>query len=398
MLEIKHPFSIWLQISSFSFFMAGHFSDLLIIRLCLTSAYVFLFLNSALGGPLWPLLSLEGKVQLDGMIWALLNLYVHISTVARLFNDEVQVKLSQDEEALWRMFYRTGGLSEKMFQKLVAKHCTVVTYGKNESIDTDKYFFIMYKGTVKLTVTDDNGAIVSSRRAQSGQIFDFRALGLLVDHQSLARHRLEAVVAVSNVTVFRFPKEQMPTIASHPSTRVLWKEILMENLLRIVQRYFDKRMRHRNVVDGVDQYVNPIFAPLQPWEYPDPLRAGSGLALRRPLAHIRASMVWSWAPPWPFRGPPEGLRHNQLLSTGRVQGMAPRTLLDASESRSLMGTPDSSVACDLCDMDYQSITSGEDESFLEYLHEIDEEMGGIDIIGFKRDVSMKIEEAPDQPI
>jgi hypothetical protein len=210
MLEIKHPFSIWLQISSFSFLMAGNFSDLLCIRLCLSSAYVFLFLNSALGAPLWPSFHLPDKIQLDGILWAAVNLYVHISTVVRLLNDERQVKLSADEQALWRMFYRIGGLSQKLFKRHVATYCTVVKHEHGEKINTEKYFYIVYRGTVKLTVTDDYGAIVSSRQAQSGQIFDFRALGLLVDHQSLARHRLEAVVAVSNVTLFRFPKDQMP--------------------------------------------------------------------------------------------------------------------------------------------------------------------------------------------
>jgi hypothetical protein len=128
MLEIKDPFSIWIQVSSFSFFLAGNFSDLLIIRICLSSAYVFLFLNSILGAPLWPSFRSPNKIQLDGACWACLNLYVHVSTVVRLLKDEFQVNLSEDEQALWRMFYRTGGLSKKMFQTNVAKYCQVVKH------------------------------------------------------------------------------------------------------------------------------------------------------------------------------------------------------------------------------------------------------------------------------
>ena len=393
MFEIKHPFSIWIQISSFSLLMAGNFSDLLIIRICLSSAYVFLFLNSVLGAPLWPSLYNPDKVQLDGILWAITNLYVHVSTVVRLLHDEVPVKLTEDEEALWRMFYRTGGLSQRMFKKTVANYCEVVTHQKDEKISTDKYFYIVYKGTVKLTVTDDDGATVSSRQAQSGQLFDFRALGLLMDHQSLEKHRLQAVVAVSNVTLFRFPRHEMPKIASHPSTRLLWKEILMENLLRIVRRYFDKRMRSRTLLDG-RAYLNPIFLPLQPWEVPHPLRAGSGRALLTPLAHVWASMQWSFAPPWPFQGPPEGLRHTQLLGPGRVQNIPPKKLLDANESRSLLpGSASSSTTGGAEQPSYQSMsTNEEDESFLEYLHEIDEEMGGMNLIGFKRAVSWNVED------
>jgi hypothetical protein len=284
------------------------------------------------------------------------------------------------------MFYRTGGLSKRLFQTTVAEYCDVVTFAEGETIDVNKHFYIIYRGTVKLTVTDDNGDVVSSRKAQSGQLFDFRALGLLEDVHSLAKHRLQAVVAVSPVTLFRFPRHKMIQIASNPTTRLMWKELLMENLLRIVQRYFDKRIR-KDTVSG-REYLNPLFLPLQGWEEPHPLRAGSNVALQRPLSHVWASMKWSFAPPWPFKGPPMGLRHNQLLATGRVHNFPPKRLLDTDESQSLMENGSEQQS-------YQTCSSGgeEAEEFLEYLHEIDEEMGGLNF-GFRRAVSWKLEEEP----
>lgn len=394
MLEIKDPFSIWIQVSSFSFFLAGNFSDLLIIRICLSSAYVFLFLNSILGAPLWPSFTSPNKIQLDGVCWACLNLYVHVSTVVRLLKDELPAKLSEDEQALWRMFYRTGGLSQKMFQTNVAKYCQVVTYTEGEQIDTDQYFYIIYKGIVKLTVKDEHhGTIVSSRKARSGQLFDFRALGLLEDHRSLVKHKLEAVVAVSNVTLFRFPKEQMPLIASKPSTRLMWKELLMENLLRIVQGYFDRRMRTN---PALVEYVHPIFYPLKPWEEPDPLRAGSGDSLKNPFRHVWVNMKWSFAPPWPFQGPPEGLRHTQLLAPGRIAGIPPRKILDRDETDSLFSVGSSLVSTHNNSVSYDSIATEEDQNLIDYVHEIDEEMGGMNLVGFKRAVSFKMEEESSQ--
>ena len=446
MVEIKNPLAIWVQISSFSFFLAGtvrrknpqntrgqrppaasillrlstlcspttlshtaaksilftlsagNFSDLLIIRICLSSAYIFLFLNSILGAPLWPTLEIPDKIQLDGILWATLNLYVHCTTVVRLLRDERPVQLTEDEEALWRMFFRIGGLSQRMFKTTVARHCVVVTHDKDEKLDVSRYFYILYKGCVKLTVTDDyNGNIVSARKAQSGQLFDFRALGLLDHNPNLAKHRLEAVVTVSRVTLFRFPRESMPTIANHPRTRLMWKELLMENFLRIVQRYFDRRMRLENTADG-QAYINPIFLPLEPSEQPNPLRAGSGLALKNPLRHVWASMLWSFAPPWPFQGPPQGLRHNQLLGSGSVQCSIPpaKQLLDHqnhlqhNENKPLLGGR--SAESSRADESFMSLTSGEDEQFLEYIHEIDEEMGGMNFVGFKRAVSFNPEE------
>ena len=143
----------------------------------------------------------------------------------------------------------------------------------------------------------------------------------------------------------------------------------MENLLRIVQRYFDKRVRRGH---SLEFYVNPIFAPLQQWEEPHPLRAGSGLAIQTPLAHILASMQWSFAPPWPFQGPPMGLRHTQLLAPGRVANLPPVKLLDANETDSLLSANSNSENMQGA-TSYQTISSAEeDEDFLEYLHEIDE--------------------------
>jgi hypothetical protein len=272
------------------------------------------------------------------------------------------------------MFYRTGGLSQKLFKDTVAKYCEVVTFKEGQEIRTDEWFYIVYKGTVRITVSDDNGAFISSRKAQSGQLFDFRDLGLLQDvHKSLARHRLEGVVATSDSTLFRFPKDQIAQIASHQSTRLMWKELLMENLLRIVQRYFDKRIRQG--LDSINgEYTNPIFLPLEKWEEPNPLRAGSGLALKTPFMHIFATMGWSFSPPWPWKGPPPGLRHAQLPAPGRVQNVPPQKLLDSSESQFLLPYSVSSHGSTDDTIDI----SGDDE-FFDYLHEIDEEMGSIDL-------------------
>ena len=345
---------------------------------------MFLFLNSVLGAPLWPSLRVPEKIQLDGVLWATLNLYVHVSTVVRLLNDERQAKFKEPEhEALWRMFYRTGGLSQQVFTKTIGAHCTVVRFTENEIIDTEDYFYIIYKGTVKITVRDERGSLVSTRKAQSGQLFDFRALGLLQDMQSSFRHHI-SVESGSQVVLFQFPRKDMARIASHPSTRLMWKELLMENLLRIVVRYFDKRIRHL----GDDRnYTNPIFLPLQKWEEPLPLRAGSGKALRRPLDHILASMQWSFTPPWPWKGPLMGLRHQQLPAPGRIQDMPPKRILVATESRSLLptsrpGSPSINSRCSDANS-YNTFSSEEDELLECVVHEVDPELGGLQTIAFK---------------
>ena len=86
-----------------------------------------------------------------------------------------------------------------------------------------------------------------------------------------------------------------------------------------------------------------------------------------------------------------GLRHTELLAPGRVANMPPRRLLDANETDSLLSA--GSAESVNGDGSYMTHSSGEEnESFLEYLHEIDEEMGGVGTIGFKRAVSSLLED------
>ena len=339
-------------------------TDLLIVRLCLLNAYIFLMLNSLAGGPLWPHLTVPGKVfQLDGVFWATLNLFVHLSTVIRLLRDERQVSLTNDKLALWRMFYRTGGLSQVLFYETVAQHCTIVTVEEGTHLDLQTYFYILYKGTVQITLmehthqssslspstknnnTAAHSRIISRRNAWSGQLFDFRALGMV---QELSKEQNNnsttrittttslqgVVVSTSGATLFQFRRSDMPRIVQTPSSRLVWKELLTETLLNIVKRYFHSQPPPSQTKNSTtssktktplqsapsfyhnnDQlFVSPLFAPLEEWETPAAWQAGSGSALKNPLAHIVATMQRSFAPPWPFSsGPPTGLRHSLHL-------------------------------------------------------------------------------------
>lgn len=51
--------------------------SLLVIRICLFSAYVWLLINACTGIPLWPSVDSPGYLSLDMLIWAIINLCVH---------------------------------------------------------------------------------------------------------------------------------------------------------------------------------------------------------------------------------------------------------------------------------------------------------------------------------
>jgi hypothetical protein len=176
MVSIFPPLSIWVQLANVFFALAGIYGDLFVIRFLLFVAYFFLFLQAALGGPLWGSLINNGKVAVDGLVWSIIGMYIHGSSMVCLILDERKVDLTEDEDVLWRMFYRTGGLSALLFKKIVASHLEVVEFEANVDVPVDNYFYILYKGRVQLRIWEDE-KVITERICQSGEMFDFKLLG-----------------------------------------------------------------------------------------------------------------------------------------------------------------------------------------------------------------------------
>ena len=131
------------QLCNFSFLLAALFSDILLIRLFLSvrrpshsthmtptrsppppthtshhppprhpqCAYIFLLTNGGLGLPQWPSAAPTGDIALDTVTWACVTLSFHLLSLCRLLWDERPVRFaSEDEEQLWRFFYRRSGM------------------------------------------------------------------------------------------------------------------------------------------------------------------------------------------------------------------------------------------------------------------------------------------------
>ena len=318
MLIINPPLAVYKHLAAFSFMLAGVFADLLVVRLCLTSAYVFLIVNGLLGSPLWPHLYHPGHLTVDMLIWGFVCLYVHMSSVIRLLLDEGHVTLSEHQEGLWRMFYRVGGLSRKLFQHHIAAHMQVIQVSKGEEFDVEKYFYITYKGTVKIEIYDKAGNLLKTAVDGSGCMFDFKSLGLLQPLTSpMAQHKI-VVTAASDCILFQFSNSDIRDIANAKVTKSVWQTVFIGILARIaVQRLGEDHVDpHRSDPARLD----PLFGPLTMSEIPNPLLAGSGAALERPLAHIGYCMSRYFTPPWPFGGHMVGIRHNMLSAPVPTEG------------------------------------------------------------------------------
>jgi hypothetical protein len=118
---ILTPGGPFAQLANFSFFLVAVFGDLLLIRFFLSLSYIFLLVYGATGFPSWPQVSSTGNIALDTIIWACLAGSLHIYALTRLLLDERPVRFhSEDEEQIWRFFFRRGGMGPLEGQQVIA--------------------------------------------------------------------------------------------------------------------------------------------------------------------------------------------------------------------------------------------------------------------------------------
>jgi hypothetical protein len=305
-MEIFTPLSFWIQLASFFFTMAGIHADLMVIRFFLVMSYLMLFLNSILGSPLWPNARSSGGIFVDSLVWSIINLYVHGSSLICLILDERHTSFTDDEAALWRMFYRTGGLSGKLFKTIIAPHLEVVEFEAGENIPTEDYFYIVYTGRITLQVYE-MGQIKVERKTLSGEMFDLKYLGMFSEESVFEIHRLNCTSETKS-KLFRFSREDMKKIAHHRLAKGVWQSLLINNLSFVVESYLEID-RHSKFAES---YCDKIFDPLEDWEMPKKWVAGSGSAMKNPELHLLQYIRHSFSPPWPFGGHLTGLRQTLL--------------------------------------------------------------------------------------
>ena len=309
---IAQPLSIWMQLGSFFFTLGGVHADILAIRVFMVSAYFCLLLNTILGGPLWPdAVGDTSELRLDALLWAILNIFLHGSSLVLLLTDEAKVHLTDDQAALWRLLYRTGGMSERIFYDLLVVHgqMQVVELEAGVTLATHDDLYILYQGSVKMHIHDPNGQALE-RYVGQGEVFDFKHLGMLNQSKYFQETCIRCETK-SRTKLFRFSKDAMTKVAHHPLSKVVWQSLLINNLSRIIA---NSRRANNGQECAISDSEDDIFAPLAEWELPEATKAGSGRTLRNPLQHIWLSMRNSFYYPWPCGRSTPGMRQTQLAA------------------------------------------------------------------------------------
>lgn len=307
MVKIAPVQALWLQLAKFFYLLSGLHSDLLILRICLFVAYLFLLVDALVGAPgLWLGITGDNGLSVDGLVWSLVGLYCHGSSLITFLLDERQVQFSEAEAALWRLFYRSGGLSARLFKNIVAPYMHVVDVKEGDVIPTEDNFYIIYTGCVQLEITRVNQQDYKElRKILSGQMFPIKILGLLGPTNVFSTAEFVATAA-TDTKLFCFSATDMKRIATHKFAKGVWQALILNQLPCVVE----DMMQLEPVL--ARETCDKVFLPLQKWEEPEPLAAGSGLALRTPFAHIWRSIQKQIALPVPFGKPPTGLRQTQL--------------------------------------------------------------------------------------
>ncbi|PSC73483.1 splicing arginine serine-rich 19 [Micractinium conductrix] len=127
MVQILTPASICQQLANLSFLLSAFFGDILLIRICLIMAYLWLMVNACVGFPSWPHINdgpagEPGYISLDGIIFACrgaaINLFFHSAALLQLLWDERHIKFDDElQSQAWRFFYRRAGFGRLEFKE-----------------------------------------------------------------------------------------------------------------------------------------------------------------------------------------------------------------------------------------------------------------------------------------
>lgn len=296
-IALAPPTPLLLQLASLSFILCGIHNDLFVIRFYVSLSYCLLIVNC--------LVSAHQLLQLDNLLWSVMGLYVNGTSLLSLIRDERPIVLSDDEGALWRMLYRSGGLSMRLFSSIVAPHLQVKEVPAGETLPTADHFYLVYKGQVRLQVHGENKAVTLERVVQSGQMFDLRYLELFNDYSdNFFREGDITCTTMTTCKLYSFSRDDIRKIAHHPLAKGVWQSLLINDLSITAEKFASRHLK--------DHEYDSIFDPLQDWELPDENLPGSGAALRRPLKHFLTSLWRSLRLPWPFGAHQEGIRQTLL--------------------------------------------------------------------------------------
>ena len=117
---------VWNWASNVFLLMAGLFSDVLLIKLCLCWGFTFLFIHGVTGLPGatdgFAVDDRPRMIFVEMLVFSALNLFIHGFGCFGLLYDERQIGLrNEEEERMWRFFLRRSGMERLEFLEVIRR-------------------------------------------------------------------------------------------------------------------------------------------------------------------------------------------------------------------------------------------------------------------------------------
>mmetsp|Transcript_13473 Transcript_13473/g.40880 ORF Transcript_13473/g.40880 Transcript_13473/m.40880 type:complete len:376 (+) Transcript_13473:123-1250(+) len=325
---VLSPSGPWSQIASFFFLLGGSFADLLIVRLMLTLAYVFLLAHVLTGFAPWPFVYQQADqpflIAVDSVVWAVLGVYVHGSSLFRLLYEERYVPLSEEEEEVWRMFYRRARISRLLFKEQILPGSSFRSYQPGELIvdpTMPQRLHLIVQGRAHGIVKLKQGGGFDVRMV-SGDLFEFKHLHLFGVPVGFIDRDM-TVHAKSHVRTFSISVERLKQMAGGSAPmRQAWLTVIIAGLARQAELnyYRGERTSDGMTLAALDEWRDPVFSPLLPKELPPAHTPGSGACLwPKPLLTLGRTMRRTFSPPFPFTKGRSGVRHTAMNTQQDVE-------------------------------------------------------------------------------
>eukprot|EP00195_Chlamydomonas_chlamydogama_P004094 CAMPEP_0202919722 /NCGR_PEP_ID=MMETSP1392-20130828/76481_1 /ASSEMBLY_ACC=CAM_ASM_000868 /TAXON_ID=225041 /ORGANISM="Chlamydomonas chlamydogama, Strain SAG 11-48b" /LENGTH=498 /DNA_ID=CAMNT_0049613181 /DNA_START=199 /DNA_END=1695 /DNA_ORIENTATION=+ len=227
----------------------------------LVFAFGFLALYEALGCPGWTTepspYGSTGYFSVDGFVWQVVCGTFAFWGAIMLLRDEMPVRLqSEDEEAMWRYFWRRSGMPRSEFQEVLARgewlrvkkgerimsHVQVYEYLHLLVEGRCSCFTALRKGCEEASSTGmcSTGDQLRNYNLLSGDIFSFALcsiFGVSLGFEKISGHHLE-VYADTDCLLYRWHVQQLDHMAvrSSPALSAFWRNLILYNVSNALER------------------------------------------------------------------------------------------------------------------------------------------------------------------
>jgi len=312
-------FTIYTTIShltSFFFLLAALWSDLLLIRVWLVLAHIFLLVSWLWNEP--------QVIFLDMAIWTTVTMFFHGFAVYRHLTDEVQRSFADKfEEQVFSFFNRRCGMHKQEFFMIMreAERCTI---GKGQVIMTEGsnmfYLHLLVQGVVKYTVGNDTAPY----QYRSGDLFNTEIGNVFGVHLGFSES-LRAWAETDCILV-RWPYAAVVAMSRmSPSVGGYWRNLLLFTMgqrLRRREHLADDMLAEGTGARGLMELIASVDSHGVPedesWltggrsrdftkEYEEEEKAYEANSTGQTL---KGGWSWFWSSFGPF--PPPGVRHYTL--------------------------------------------------------------------------------------